>query len=166
MMVYCETFGIRVEASTIHFGHPQMGWTYSIRLKLIDVTKLPRYQDNNNFYGAQLLTRHWVITNSETGEINRVDGRGVVGYFPILHKDGYINIGPDLSLTKNCEGWFSYQSMSGPLPNRSTFGGSLTFCINRDGKDMIIDDRSFDSINDKFDVVVPTFVLDVQEYYY
>jgi ApaG protein len=39
--------------------------------------------DNTGDIGAQLLTRHWVITDSNE-KIERVNGEGVVGEFPKL----------------------------------------------------------------------------------
>lgn len=172
LMVSSETFGIRVEASTIDLAHPNMGWTYSIRIKIIDITKLPGYEtckDEKTFVGAQLLTRHWKITNSRTGEINRVDGPGVVGKFPILNETGYIDCkqGRARHQAKQKNGWFVYQSMSGSLPNKSTFGGSITFVINRSGHDMQNLSRGGGGgTGIRFEVAVPTFKLNQQEYYY
>ena len=176
LMVSHTTNGICVEASTIHLGNNDMGWTYSIRLKLIDVTQLPGYiettksdeTDPNQMYGAQLMSRHWVITDGDTGSVRHVDGPGVVGCFPILHKDGYIDIQPhsqNSTSSLNNQGWFIYQSMSGALPYGSTFGGTLTFIINRDGKSKHVSNVS--SKNSlQFEVQVPTFKLSKQEYYY
>ena len=176
LMVSHTTNGICVEASTIHLGNNEMGWTYSIRLKLIDVTQLPGYIETtksdetnpNQMYGAQLMSRHWVITNGDTGSVRHVDGPGVVGCFPILHKDGYIDIQPhsqNSTSSLNNQGWFIYQSMSGALPYGSTFGGTLTFIINRDGKSKHVSNVS--SKNSlQFEVQVPTFKLSKQEYYY
>ena len=57
--------------------------------------------------------------------------------------------------------------MSGNMSNLSTFGGRLTFVINRDGKDMSDSGRCENiSSMDSFDVVVPTFVLNRQEFYF
>ena len=178
LMVSSETFGIRVEASTIDLAHPNMGWTYSIRIRIVDMTKLPGYEtckDKETFVGAQLLTRHWKIRNSSTGEINSVDGPGVIGKFPILNETGYINCeqGQARDQAKQKDGWFVYQSMSGSLPNQSTFGGSITFAINRSGNDM----QNLGGGGGggtgggggggiRFEVVVPTFELNQQEYYY
>ena len=171
-MVACETNGIRVEASTIHFGDGR-GWTYSIRLKLVDVQLLPGWSsEQQGFYGAQLMMRHWEIRDSSSAEVRRVDGPGVIGNFPVLHTGGYLDFGHENFTAEGMEvvdetGWFIYQSMSGNMSNLSTFGGRLTFVINRDGKDMSDSGRceNFSSM-DSFDVVVPTFVLNRQEFYF
>ena len=172
LMVACETNGIRVEASTIHFGDGR-GWTYSIRLKLVDVQLLPGWSsEQQGFYGAQLMMRHWEIRDSSSAEVRRVDGPGVIGNFPVLHTGGYLDFGHENFTAEGMEvvdetGWFIYQSMSGNMSNLSTFGGRLTFVINRDGKDMSDSGRceNFSSM-DSFDVVVPTFVLNRQEFYF
>jgi hypothetical protein len=66
--------------------------------------------------------------------------------------------------TLNNQGWFIYQSMSGVLPYGSTFGGTLTFIINRDGKSKHVSKYLPNSL--QFEVQVPTFKLSKQEYYY
>ena len=186
LMVACETHGIRVEASTVHYAHPSYGWTYSIRLKVVDITKIPGYAQSDGggssssdsdsssgsshskqetFFGAQLTMRHWVIKNASTGQVRNVDGPGVIGKFPILHDKGYIDVeskGDDSFIQHQAQdGWFIYQSNSGNLSNGSTFGGRLTFVVNRSGTNAT---GNLNAV--RFDVVVPTFVLKKQEYYY
>jgi uncharacterized protein affecting Mg2+/Co2+ transport len=120
------------------------------------------------------LTRHWKITTS-SGEVRRVDGPGVIGKFPILHSGGYVDFGNDGIFDREVEtdktvdetGWFIYQSISGNISSKSTFGGRLTFVINTTGNDMS-GGGSCENISSMatFDVVVPTFELKPQEFYF
>jgi hypothetical protein len=172
LMVVAETQGIRVEASTIHLANPHMGWVYSIRMKLVDVTKLPGWSSSSSIFGAQLMLRHWIITNGETGVQRHVDGPGVVGLFPILHTNGYLDVSPHHNTNDivDRDGWFIYQSLSGSVPYGSTFGGSLTFVVNKDREDHSNNGHPQTTFSmastGTFEVAVPTFVLSSQEYYY
>ena len=68
------------------------------------------------------------------------------------------------------DGWFIYQSLSGSVPYGSTFGGSLTFVVNKDREDHSNNGHPQTTFSmastGTFEVAVPTFVLSSQEYYY
>jgi ApaG protein len=69
------TKGIRVAVRTSYLeersGPGQFAFAYTIRIS------------NEGDATAQLLTRHWIITNAE-GEVQEVKGDGVVGMQPVL----------------------------------------------------------------------------------
>lgn len=77
---------------------------------------------------AQLIARHWIITN-ELGQAEEVKGLGVVGQQPLLKP------GESFEYTSGCR----LRTPSG------TMEGSY-FCVAEDGE--------------RFDVDIPTFVLD------
>lgn len=71
---------------------------------------------NTGEVAAQLIARHWVITDA-TGRVEEVKGLGVVGHQPLL---------------KPGEG-FEYTSWTRLRTSRGTMGGSY-FCVAEDGE--------------------------------
>ena len=116
--------GILVTAHTTPIYGTQFGWTYSIRIKLVD--------DEGNNNRCQLVTRHWQIKKS-SGRIENVSGAGVIGLFPVFHQGGFVHVGSHSSnhLQPSKKGEvFIYQSCTGSSSNHErtvSFGGSLTF---------------------------------------
>jgi hypothetical protein len=170
------THGVRVEASTIWSGDETMGFTYSIRLKLVDPAALLRKVQSmrasglvpasaataSTSVGIQLVSRHWVIAHTGGGDPRHVRGPGVVGNFPILMHGGYINVTERGGQEAFTQGWFMYQSFSGQMPSGGSFGGDLTFKINMlGGADNVVSSSGFpDNIGGAhLQVAVPTFAL-------
>ena len=131
------TKGIRVTASSIFM--PTLhgnNFVYSIRIKLLkpgeDEGALT--EDERGFQTAQLLSRHWEISDGRNPP-SRTEGLAVVGKVPLLYEDAYRddelagNHGIKVGMRFNGE--FVYQSQTGPMElhprNGGTFGGWLTF---------------------------------------
>jgi ApaG protein len=83
---------------------------------------------NSGEIPAQLIARHWVITNAN-GQIEEVKGLGVVGHQPLLKP------GEAFEYTSGCRLRTAHGTMRGSY-----------FCVAEDGE--------------RFDVEIPTFVLD------
>ncbi len=78
---YSETTrGLTVRVSVSYLpeqsepGHGRWFWAYHIRI------------ENNGEMAAQLMTRHWLITDAR-GAKNVVEGEGVIGEQPIIEPD-------------------------------------------------------------------------------
>ena len=161
--VVATTAGIRVEASTIYSGSPEMGFIYSIRMMLVDPVELMNHLNILNAtpatVGVQLLSRHWIVTQPGSAAPRHVRGLGVVGNFPILVDKGFYNIDSDGEASGFQEGWFIYQSLSGWMPNGGSFGGEVSFKINTTKKDIVVCHPGFRSnnITGELQVLVPTF---------
>ena len=72
------------------------------------------------FTTAQLSTRHWRLTMGD-GEVEVVNGPGVVGRFPLFREGGWRedrqrDASGRVARGEECEGVFVYQSMSGRGP--------------------------------------------------
>ena len=79
-------------------------FTYAITIK------------NTGTVGAQLISRHWVITNA-AGEIEEVKGLGVVGHQPLLKP------GESFQYSSGCRLRTSSGTMQGTY-----------FCVSEDGE--------------------------------
>jgi uncharacterized protein affecting Mg2+/Co2+ transport len=116
------TRGVEVIASGVYVPQcrNRFGFIYSIRIRLLtpedDGYVSP---SDRGFQTCQLQSRHWHITDYDTGEIDRVDGEGVIGMYPILLEGGYIEDGEE------CSGSFQYQSCSGAM--QGSFQGHMQF---------------------------------------
>ena len=91
---------------------------YSIRLKLLAPDEEGGLSAaERGFETAQLSTRHWRLVQA-SGEVESVDGPGVVGRFPLLREGGWRedrqrDASGRLSRGPQCSGLFVYQSQSG-----------------------------------------------------
>ncbi len=109
--------GIRIIASAVFCAELGM-FTYSIRIALLcpgDDGYMP--PEARGFTSAQLHTRHWKITGAD-GNVDTVDGAGVVGRYPLLREGGWRDDMDSMGsgeVRKGTErsGVFVYQSMSG-----------------------------------------------------
>jgi uncharacterized protein affecting Mg2+/Co2+ transport len=116
------TRGVEVIASGVYVPQcrNRFGFIYSIRIRLLtpddDGYVSPA---DRGFETCQLQSRHWHITDYDTGEIDRVDGEGVIGMYPILSEGGYIEDGEE------CSGSFQYQSCCGVM--QGSFQGQMQF---------------------------------------
>ena len=103
---------------------------YSIRIRLLPLSA----SEERSFETCQLFRRHWEIT-SESGEVNRVSGLGVIGKFPLLRIGGYRDDCQGLSRQNGSQvmhgedrdGVFVYQSRTGRLGASGSFGGEIEF---------------------------------------
>ena len=113
--------GILVTAHTLPVYGTQFGWTYSIRIKVVE--------DAGNTNRCQLVTRHWQIGKSD-GRNETVSGAGVIGLFPVFHQGGFVNVGSHLKnhlQPSEDNEMFVYQSCTGDRNDTVSFGGFLTF---------------------------------------
>ena len=91
---------------------------YSIRIALLrEGEEGALSAAERGFETAQLNTRHWIITRRD-GEVEQVDGAGVVGRFPLFREGGWredrqTDAYGQLRIGDECDGLFVYQSMSG-----------------------------------------------------
>jgi ApaG protein len=87
--------------------HPEAGrYAFSYTVSIL----------NTGQVAAQLISRHWVITDAH-GKVEQVQGLGVVGHQPLL---------------KPGEG-FEYQSWTRLATPNGSMGGSF-FCVAEDGE--------------------------------
>ena len=112
---------------------------------------------------CQLRSRHWVIKDG-TGKKDEVRGPGVVGYFPVLRRDGQHcsrdgqTLGGEM---KFVDAAFVYQSCSGrvkgiaPPDNVGSFGGDIQFAPGTLAKP---DGADFDVFVDPFELTIPKFI--------
>lgn len=135
------TRGVEVVASSIiMYEHPQSGWTYSVRVRLLNAGEEGYMTpQERGFDTCQLQSRHWAIEDGETNSVDHVRGRGVIGKFPLLKQGGYRDDSQNrrgvVEAGEHCEGAFVYQSCSGRLGAwdtsgaciRGWFGGELIF---------------------------------------
>ena len=138
------TRDVEVVASSVYA--PQVARIiYYIRIRLLT----PQDTDyvsavDRSFDTCQLQTRHWRIYNTATGNVERVDGEGVVGRYPILHEGGYAEVAGG----KVFPGSFSYTSCTGPMPG--SLSGHLTF----------VPGSLSSPTGPSFDVILKPFALD------
>mmetsp|Transcript_37807 Transcript_37807/g.84557 ORF Transcript_37807/g.84557 Transcript_37807/m.84557 type:complete len:230 (+) Transcript_37807:691-1380(+) len=166
------TRGVEVIASTVHMiQNTQHGWTYSIRLRLLP----PGHPEHSpaaerGFETCQLTTRVWKICPNEAAAeaVQRVEGEGVIGFFPILCEEGwrcdrssdphaqYPRGGPRDS--RLIPGDFEYQSCSGgAAPGaRGWFEGVLRF----------VQGSKESPTGEEFEVAVGRFALCPPEFYF
>eukprot|EP00941_MAST-03F_sp_MAST-3F-sp1_P005734 g5734.t1 len=171
------TKGVQCEASSIFLAESK-GWTYSIRLKLIDDSEMKsREDDSGAFTGCQLQRRHWEIRDC-AGQTSHVSGRGVVGKYPFLYVGGFLDFQQQMSGQigggRACTGDFVYQSQTGPAAfhrygsesmTAGSFGGELEFQFchygKRDGRTCFYkteENRTFNVVVKPFKLVLPKFV--------
>lgn len=157
------TRGIEVQASSIYMIEHRMGWTYSIRVRLLTPDEAG-YQspEERGFTTCQLRARHWVVTDGRTGETEHVRGEGVVGRYPLLFEGGYRddsqNNRGNITEGARCEGTFIYQSCSGRVGHGQggSFGGELVF----------VPGTLVEPTGSDFDVTVETFPLRRPDFFY
>mmetsp|Transcript_21925 Transcript_21925/g.30525 ORF Transcript_21925/g.30525 Transcript_21925/m.30525 type:complete len:591 (-) Transcript_21925:211-1983(-) len=119
------TKGVEVVASAVFtpdlIANNGIAYIYSIRIRLLSSTEEGYMSPaKRGFDYCQLATRHWRIQNDDTGEVDRVDGDGVIGMYPILVEGGY------WENRNRFRGTFAYQSCSAPM-KLGSFRGHLTF---------------------------------------
>jgi ApaG protein len=86
---------------------PEQGiWSFAYTITITNAGEIP----------AQLISRHWIITN-ELGEIEEVKGLGVVGHQPLLKP------GESFEYTSGCRLRTASGSMKGSY-----------FCVAEDGE--------------------------------
>jgi len=99
-----------------------IAFIYSIRIRLLSSTEEGYMSPaERGFDYCQLATRHWRIHNDDTGEVDRVDGDGVIGMYPILVEGGY------WENRNRFRGTFAYQSCTSAFMKLGSFRGHLTF---------------------------------------
>ncbi|KAJ1626988.1 hypothetical protein T492DRAFT_1028933 [Pavlovales sp. CCMP2436] len=123
------TQGIEVVASAVYCPeHPQT-FCYSLRFLM---------HPDAPHASAQLVRRRWLISDGSE-EPRHVVGDGVVGMFPVLRRGGgyrddrqakqTFSGAASLAKGKEREGWFEYQSFSGPMGSAEggKFAGDIMF---------------------------------------
>ena len=121
------TRGIRIQVESTYVedrSEPQAGYfffAYTVRIT------------NEGHVTAQLLSREWIITDSD-GNVERVEGPGVVGKQPILDP------GASFEYTSFCPLRTSFGSMQGSYLMKTNTG------------------ETFDAIIDPFTLAVPGVV--------
>ena len=122
------TRGVEVIASSVftpEFLEMGLAHIYSIRIRLLtqDESDYASVSDRG-FETCQLRDRHWHIRDDRQGKTDRIDGPGVIGYYPLFREGGYR---ADMDDRVGVEeiGVFAYQSCSGP--GHGSFWGSLSF---------------------------------------
>ena len=91
------------EQSQVSDGH--WFWAYHIRI------------ENNGEHSAQLLTRHWRITDA-AGRVSLVDGEGVVGEKPLLkpgESHDYVSGCPLETPHGTMEGYYGFRREDGTI---------------------------------------------------
>jgi ApaG protein len=95
---------------------PEQGiWSFAYTITITNAGEIP----------AQLISRHWIITN-EIGEIEEVKGLGVVGHQPLLKP------GESFEYTSGCRLRTASGSMKGSY-----------FCVAEDGERFEVDIPEF-----------------------
>jgi len=95
---------------------PEQGiWSFAYTITITNAGEIP----------AQLISRHWIITN-EVGEIEEVKGLGVVGHQPLLKP------GESFEYTSGCRLRTASGSMKGSY-----------FCVAEDGERFEVDIPEF-----------------------
>eukprot|EP00929_Paragymnodinium_shiwhaense_P009470 TRINITY_DN11364_c0_g3_i1.p1 TRINITY_DN11364_c0_g3~~TRINITY_DN11364_c0_g3_i1.p1 ORF type:complete len:542 (+),score=31.03 TRINITY_DN11364_c0_g3_i1:59-1684(+) len=152
---HAVTRGVEVTASCIYTGSPQMGWTYSIALRLVGTAQ------ERGFKTCQLALRVWKIRDDAEPTAEEVKGEGVVGFFPILTDGGWIldeESDPNFQYDMEggfIEGEFRYQSCTGGTNGSSgSFSGELEFYP---GTRLSPTGRPFMAKLEKFTMSVPAF---------
>ena len=97
-------------------SEPEQGlWTFAYTILIRNTGEVP----------AQLISRHWIITN-ELGEVEEVKGLGVVGHQPLLQP------GETFEYTSGCRLRTASGSMKGSY-----------FCVAEDGERFEVDIPEF-----------------------
>ncbi|MDB5957195.1 Co2+/Mg2+ efflux protein ApaG [Ramlibacter sp.] len=95
---------------------PEQGiWSFAYTITITNAGEIP----------AQLISRHWIITN-ELGELEEVKGLGVVGHQPLLKP------GESFEYTSGCRLRTASGSMKGSY-----------FCVAEDGERFEVDVPEF-----------------------
>jgi ApaG protein len=95
---------------------PEQGvWSFAYTITISNTGEVP----------AQLISRHWIITN-EAGEVEEVKGLGVVGQQPLLRP------GESFEYTSGCRLRTASGSMQGTY-----------FCVAEDGERFEVDIPAF-----------------------
>lgn len=102
------TRGVEVIASAVYLPH-QLGMSFIYRIRIRILT--PDDHDyvspiDRGFQTCQLYSRHWEISDELRGIVDRVDGEGVIGRYPVLFEGGYSEGG------RSVPGTFAYQVSS------------------------------------------------------
>ena len=109
------THGIEVTASPIYLpqlSNLEQGDIYSYQIGL----KMLRNKRPDSLKSIKLKSRHWRIQDIEGGEIDAIDGDGVIGLYPTLEP-----------LNDNDESFIYSSYCARHLP--STFGGYMIFNV-------------------------------------
>jgi len=131
--------GVRAQAVAVWAGE-RRAHVYSVRLRLLTPEEEGGLSaEERGFTTCQLDTRHWTM-HKANGEVDHVDGSGVVGNYPLLYEGGgyrndrqshacHLNVGVPPHMVnpgEECpdEEAFIYQSMSN---DGTSFGGCLRF---------------------------------------
>jgi uncharacterized protein affecting Mg2+/Co2+ transport len=124
------TKGVEVIASS-HFDPLMKQYiSYSIRLRLL-TNEDEEYMtpSERGFETCQLMSRHWVLLDGETGREDIVDGDGIIGFYPVLMEGAHRNdSGRSMSNTTHgvvSEGSFRYQSCASTTSK--SFRGRIRF---------------------------------------
>jgi len=151
------TRGIEVVASSLYLG--ASGWSYSIRIQLLPPSHPDGLtEEERGFATCQLHRRHWEV-RSPNGQVDHVNGAGVIGKYPIFFEGGFQDCeqeryGNALVMLQRRSGVFVYQSMSGGVMPGSSFGGEL----------MMVPGDLQHPTGPAFDVTVGRFVLLIPEF--
>jgi len=121
------TRGVEVVASAVYApqGRNRFSFVYCFRIRLLTPGEDGYMsEDERGFQSCQLLSRHWRIKDYKTGNVDSVNGNGVIGLYPILCEGGF----KERSLANSLEeGVFKYQSCSGEMPEGGCFEGHIQF---------------------------------------
>ena len=132
------TRGIEVTASS-HFDPVTVDWdlhdhrmvSYSIRIRIVPQGEDGYMPESDRGYkSCQLISRHWIIVDGETGQEETVNGPGVIGMFPLLydldlHRVDYVDNGNVCNGEFFEERLFRYQSYVNATSK--SFRGTLMF---------------------------------------
>ena len=125
------TKGVEVIASSIFITQNFMdGFIYCLRIRILEEGEEGYLSaEQRGFDACRLRTRHWRIFDRATNNTQTVNGEGVVGMYPTLMEGGF------MERKKNggqfTQGYFSYQSCTGPMEDGGQFGGHLVFQMIR-----------------------------------
>ena len=109
----CDQYGCRIDSAVEERSDPQESYFFFAYHVVIS---------NDGVETAQLISREWIITDSD-GNVERVQGAGVIGETPVLGS------GQSFEYTSFCPLWTSMGSMQGAytmkLPNGETFRAEI-----------------------------------------
>lgn len=127
------TNGVEVVTSAVYSpttAQHGFSFVYSFRIRLLE-----KGDEGYDAYArtfqtsCQLQSRHWRLSNDATGNVDAVDGDGVIGLYPLLREGSYRldsgNSSARVSEGHDVDGTFVYQSCS--ADTATTFGGYMTF---------------------------------------
>eukprot|EP00559_Dactyliosolen_fragilissimus_P009482 CAMPEP_0184862268 /NCGR_PEP_ID=MMETSP0580-20130426/6752_1 /TAXON_ID=1118495 /ORGANISM="Dactyliosolen fragilissimus" /LENGTH=482 /DNA_ID=CAMNT_0027360043 /DNA_START=198 /DNA_END=1646 /DNA_ORIENTATION=+ len=125
------TRGVEVVASSVlAIEQMQSPFIYSIRIRLLvqgEQGYLP--PSERGFDTCQLFSRHWRIRNHDDDSVDRVDGDGVIGMYPLLHEGGYVDHSMEefghIVKGDSQKGTFEYRSCCGDV--QGSMQGHFTF---------------------------------------